>query len=208
MPAIFECDWPRRVESSRAERWRSPLQTSSVNLMSSTQTKDDKSTADTARAFDEREHPSPPMGVLPDEYTNIEVGEPSVDVDFSIEKLTPHLCRLSDRTYKQGLQFRSVPLGTGDGYRSARLTVRGPLATGRYRQNRSSVVDFGCRRSIEGEIDRWRSIEGEKGKKKKRKRRKNKEEDLLSPCRRCPCVVLHGRFFSRARRKIEATSPW
>ncbi|CAL9153212.1 unnamed protein product [Musa hybrid cultivar] len=32
-------------------------------------------------------------------YTNIEVGEPSVDVDFSIEKLTPHLCRLSDRTY-------------------------------------------------------------------------------------------------------------
>ncbi|RWW36317.1 hypothetical protein BHE74_00058672 [Ensete ventricosum] len=141
-------------------------------------------------------------------YTNIEVGEPSVDVDFSIEKLTPHLCRLSDRTYKQSLQFRSVPLGTGDGYRSARLTVRGPLATGRYRQNQSSVVDFGCRRSIEGEIDRWRSIEGEKGKKKKRKRRKNKEEDLLSPCRRCPCVVLHGRFFSRARRKIEATSPW
>ncbi|XP_038970823.1 DNA-directed RNA polymerase III subunit 2 isoform X1 [Phoenix dactylifera] len=32
-------------------------------------------------------------------YTNIYVEEPSVDMDFSVEKLTPHLCRLSDRTY-------------------------------------------------------------------------------------------------------------
>ncbi|RRT78813.1 hypothetical protein B296_00013261, partial [Ensete ventricosum] len=52
-------------------------------------------------------------------------------------------------------------------YRSARLPVRGPSTTGRYRQNRSSVIDFGRRRSIEGE----------KGKKKKRKRRKKKEEE-------------------------------
>ncbi|RZS07928.1 hypothetical protein BHM03_00038845 [Ensete ventricosum] len=47
-------------------------------------------------------------------------------------------------------------------------------------KNRSSAVDFGRRRSIEGEIG---SIEGEKGKKKKRKRRKKKR-------RRKPSVVL------------------
>ncbi|RRT40705.1 hypothetical protein B296_00058330 [Ensete ventricosum] len=61
-------------------------------------------------------------------------------------------------------------------YWSARLSVCRPLATGRYRQNRPSTIDFGCRRSIEGEIDGRRSIKGEKGKKKKRKRRKKKEE--------------------------------
>ncbi|RWW31247.1 hypothetical protein GW17_00004137, partial [Ensete ventricosum] len=57
------------------------------------------------------------------------------------------------------------------------LPVCGSPVVGRYHQNRPSVVNFGCRRSIEGEIDRRGSIEGEKGKKKnKRKRRKKKEE--------------------------------
>ncbi|RWV95035.1 hypothetical protein GW17_00042377 [Ensete ventricosum] len=54
-------------------------------------------------------------------------------------------------------------------YWSARLSVRGPPATGWY--------DFDRRRLIEGEIDRQLSIVGEKGKKKKRKRRKKKEEE-------------------------------
>ncbi|RZS06736.1 hypothetical protein BHM03_00037448 [Ensete ventricosum] len=111
-------------------------------------------------------------------------------------------------------------------YQSARLPVHGPPAIGRYRQNRPLAVDFGRRRSIEGE----------KGK-KKRKRRKKKEErrkkkksrripraillphtvvarEPSSPARHCrPRVavsrrrsrVARGRFFSRAGRKIEAT---
>ncbi|CAA6656402.1 unnamed protein product [Spirodela intermedia] len=32
-------------------------------------------------------------------YTNVYIDEPSVEVDFVKEKLTPHQCRLSDRTY-------------------------------------------------------------------------------------------------------------
>ncbi|RZR86479.1 hypothetical protein BHM03_00013683 [Ensete ventricosum] len=86
------------------------------------------------------------------------------------------------------------PPDTSGTYRSVRLLIHGPPATGRYRQNRPSVVNFGCRRptereifrrrsiegeidrrqSIEREIDRQQSIEGEKGKKKKKKRRKKK----------------------------------
>ncbi|RWW00226.1 hypothetical protein GW17_00036814 [Ensete ventricosum] len=51
------------------------------------------------------------------------------------------------------------------------------MRTARYRAI-PPKIDFGCRRSIEGEI---RSIEGEKGKKKKRKRKKRREEENLSP---------------------------
>ncbi|RWW45526.1 hypothetical protein BHE74_00048636, partial [Ensete ventricosum] len=54
-------------------------------------------------------------------------------------------------------------------YQSAGLPVCGPPATGWYRQNRSSAVDFGRRRSIEGEKGKKK-----KKKKRKRKRRKNK----------------------------------
>ncbi|RZS21561.1 hypothetical protein BHM03_00054215, partial [Ensete ventricosum] len=55
------------------------------------------------------------------------------------------------------------------------ISVREPPATRRYRQNRPSAIDFGRRRSIEGE----------KGKKKtKRKRRKKKRR------RRIPRAVL------------------
>ncbi|RZS08860.1 hypothetical protein BHM03_00039895 [Ensete ventricosum] len=50
--------------------------------------------------------------------------------------------------WPQGLQFRPVPPGTGGTYRSARLPVRGPPATGRFPQKstvggrfRPSVAD-------------------------------------------------------------------
>ncbi|RRT71058.1 hypothetical protein B296_00029826 [Ensete ventricosum] len=82
------------------------------------------------------------------------------------------------------------------------------------------AVDFGRRRSIEGEIDRRRLIEGEEGKKKKKwkirkKKRRRRKKYLLSPRHPRPCVVAaRGRFFSCARRrnvslrrrKIEATT--
>ncbi|RZR75291.1 hypothetical protein BHM03_00054070, partial [Ensete ventricosum] len=55
------------------------------------------------------------------------------------------------------------------------------------------------RRSIEGEIDCRRSIEGEKGKKKKQKKEDGKKKELPR------AVLARKRFFSRARRKIEAT---
>ncbi|RWW10418.1 hypothetical protein BHE74_00022454 [Ensete ventricosum] len=98
----------------------------------------------------------------------------------------------------------------------SRLPVRRPLATGRYRQNRLSTIDFGRQRSIKGEIDRRRSIEGEKGKKQKRKRR-NKERrgrkkttsfpgavlarTSSPPAGRSRAVLAHRRFFSRSRRQ-------
>ncbi|RZS12363.1 hypothetical protein BHM03_00043807 [Ensete ventricosum] len=64
-----------------------------------------------------------------------------------------------------------------------------------------------CRRSIEGEIDRQWSIEGEKGKekrKRRKKKRRRRKKYLLSP--RClrPCAAAAltcGRFFSRTRRR-------
>ncbi|RWV90551.1 hypothetical protein GW17_00047232 [Ensete ventricosum] len=76
------------------------------------------------------------------------------------------------------------------------------------------------RQSIEGEINRRRSIEREKGKKKKRKKkkkkRKEKKKEYLWPARgpRLCAVAAHTpsspagcqRFFSRAGRKIKATS--
>ncbi|RWW31224.1 hypothetical protein GW17_00004152 [Ensete ventricosum] len=59
--------------------------------------------------------------------------------------------------------------------------------TGRYRQNRSSTVDFCC----------WQLIEGEKGKKKKRKKRKKKkrrrrEKYLLARALSLPVGPLHA----------------
>ncbi|RWV93273.1 hypothetical protein GW17_00044285 [Ensete ventricosum] len=84
------------------------------------------------------------------------------------------------RTDRQGLQFRYLPSDTSGTYRSARLPVCGPPATGQFRQK--STVDgrlkgeINRRRSIEGEIDRRRSIEREKGRKKKRKKKKKKEK--------------------------------
>ncbi|RZR97275.1 hypothetical protein BHM03_00026424 [Ensete ventricosum] len=75
----------------------------------------------------------------------------------------------------------------GGTYLSVRLPVRRPLVTGRYCKNRLSTVDFDRWQPIEGEIDRRRSIEGEKGKKKnKRKRRKKKKRRRTY----FPCDVL------------------
>ncbi|RWW47598.1 hypothetical protein BHE74_00046378, partial [Ensete ventricosum] len=79
---------------------------------------------------------------------------------------------------------------------------------GRYHQNRPSAVDFGRRRSIEGEIDHCRLIEGEKGKKKKqRKRRKKKKRRRRipravparepSPPAGCSRAAAHGLLASR-----------
>ncbi|RZS02744.1 hypothetical protein BHM03_00032814, partial [Ensete ventricosum] len=68
----------------------------------------------------------------------------------------------------------------GGTYRSARLPVSGPPATGRFHQK--SIVggrlkgEIDRRRSIEGEIDRRQSIEREKGRKKKKRKKKKKKE--------------------------------
>ncbi|RWV95095.1 hypothetical protein GW17_00042310, partial [Ensete ventricosum] len=67
-----------------------------------------------------------------------------------------------------------------------------PPATERYRKNRSSMVDF----------DRRRSIEGEKRKKKKRRREKYLLTRTPLPPTDCPHAVValaRRRFFSRAR---------
>ncbi|RRT73297.1 hypothetical protein B296_00024794 [Ensete ventricosum] len=64
-------------------------------------------------------------------------------------------------------------------------------ATGRNRQNRSLTIDFGRQRLIEGEIDRRRSIDREKGKKKKKKkkRKRRKKKKRLSLRRPRLCIV-------------------
>ncbi|RWW69016.1 hypothetical protein BHE74_00023416, partial [Ensete ventricosum] len=87
-----------------------------------------------------------------------------------------------------------------------------PLAIGWYHQNRPSVIDFSCRWSIEGEINRRWSIEGGKGKKKE-------EEDTYllslrrphlrvvgarapsSPAGRPHVVLARRRFFSHSSRR-------
>ncbi|RWW05578.1 hypothetical protein GW17_00031139 [Ensete ventricosum] len=58
----------------------------------------------------------------------------------------------------------------GGTYRSARLPVRGPPATGRF--HKKSTVSG----RLKGEIDRRWSVEREKGTKKKRKKKKKKEK--------------------------------
>ncbi|RWW16413.1 hypothetical protein GW17_00019703, partial [Ensete ventricosum] len=99
------------------------------------------------------------------------------------------------------LKFRVVSPGTGGTYWSISLSVCGLPTTGRYVKNRPSAVDFGHLRLIEGEIDRRRSIEGDrrsekKKKRKKKKRRRNKTSIVAvhrSPARRRPCpVVAYG----------------
>ncbi|RWW05402.1 hypothetical protein GW17_00031324 [Ensete ventricosum] len=67
------------------------------------------------------------------------------------------------------------------------------LLPGGSAKNRPSTVDFGRRGSIEGEIDRGRSIEREKGKKKKKRKRRKKEKrrkkNLAPTHGPCSCIV-------------------
>ncbi|RWW25505.1 hypothetical protein GW17_00010152 [Ensete ventricosum] len=49
---------------------------------------------------------------------------------------------------------------------------------------RLSAVNFGHRQTIKGEIDRWRSIEEEKGKRKKKKKKKKKKRKRRKKKRR------------------------
>ncbi|RWW16883.1 hypothetical protein GW17_00019210 [Ensete ventricosum] len=85
--------------------------------------------------------------------------------------------------YRWRLQFRPVPPDTGGIYRSARLPVRGPLATRRFHQK--SIV--GGRLKKESTVGgRSRKKKGRRGKEKKKKRgRKN-----TSPACRCRPLPL------------------
>ncbi|RZR89194.1 hypothetical protein BHM03_00016873 [Ensete ventricosum] len=62
-------------------------------------------------------------------------------------------------------------------YQSARFSVRELPAIGRYRQNRPSVVDFGRRRLIEGQIDRQIDRRQSLREKKKEEEEEKKEEE-------------------------------
>ncbi|RWW32914.1 hypothetical protein BHE74_00030792 [Ensete ventricosum] len=92
----------------------------------------------------------------------------------------------------------------GGMYWSARLTVRGPAATGRYCQNRPSAVDFSHRRLISTIGDRLReklTINGRLREKKGRRRRGKEERRKKKKRRRIEKYLLaRGRFFSHARR--------
>ncbi|RRT45607.1 hypothetical protein B296_00055010, partial [Ensete ventricosum] len=71
-------------------------------------------------------------------------------------------------------------------YQSARLSVHGPTATGRYRQNRPLAVDRGRNRL--SAVDRGKIRKKKKRKRRKKKRRRRKMY-LLSSRRPRPCVV-------------------
>ncbi|RWW02269.1 hypothetical protein GW17_00034655 [Ensete ventricosum] len=112
----------------------------------------------------------------------------------------------------------------GGTYRSARLPVHGPPATGRFHQ-KSTVGgrfkgEIDRRRSIEGEIDHWRSIEREKGRKKKKRKKKKKKEkkrkntyrpravlarapSSLARCRRSRVVAACGSPAPVRRRRLQ-----
>ncbi|RZS08785.1 hypothetical protein BHM03_00039803, partial [Ensete ventricosum] len=86
---------------------------------------------------------------------------------------------------------KRLPTG-GEGYRYVDRPLPGGTA-----KNRPSMVDFGRQRPIDGEIDRRRSIEGEKEKKKKkRKRRKKKRRRTYFPRDILACVPWLPSAFS------------
>ncbi|RWV98056.1 hypothetical protein GW17_00039119 [Ensete ventricosum] len=96
----------------------------------------------------------------------------------------------------QGLQFRPVPGGT---YRSIRLSVRGPPAIGRFRQN--SIVG--------GRLREKSTVGGRLRKKKGRREQEEEKKEYLarassSPARRRRSQVARARcrFFSHARRVL------
>ncbi|RWV98551.1 hypothetical protein BHE74_00016218 [Ensete ventricosum] len=93
----------------------------------------------------------------------------------------------------QGLQFRLVPPGTGGTYRSVRLPLRGPPATGRF-----------CQKSIVGgRLKKKSTVSGRLRKKKGRRRGKEEKKKRRKriPCPHAVVARARGRFFSRARRR-------
>ncbi|RWW34184.1 hypothetical protein GW17_00001081 [Ensete ventricosum] len=66
---------------------------------------------------------------------------------------------------------------------------------------RYTITYFDRRRPIDGEIDRWRSIEEEKGKKKKRKRRKQKKRRSTSHRPRLRALATRWSPASRCRHR-------
>ncbi|RWV98696.1 hypothetical protein GW17_00038438 [Ensete ventricosum] len=92
---------------------------------------------------------------------------------------------------------RYVPAWQLIGMRTSRYWAV-PLKSAVGGRFRLSAIDFGCRRSNEGEIDYRRSIEEEKGRKKKRKRRKKKRSTSHRPRLRAACVLSPPAGRSRA----------
>ncbi|RZS26048.1 hypothetical protein BHM03_00059340, partial [Ensete ventricosum] len=119
------------------------------------------------------------------------------------------------------LQFRSISPGTGGTYRSARLPVRGPPATGRFRQ-KSAVDDRLSEKStVGGRLSEKSTVDGRLRNKKEEEEEKKKKEEgkkeyhasaVLAHLSSLPAgrlrAVARGRnrFFSRLRRQIEATN--
>ncbi|RWW78402.1 hypothetical protein BHE74_00013375, partial [Ensete ventricosum] len=78
------------------------------------------------------------------------------------------------------VRFRTawyIPVRQLTGMQTARYRVVPPksIVDSRFQ---TSVVDFSHQQSIDGEIDRRRSIEGEKGKKKKKRKRRKKKKRI------------------------------
>ncbi|RZR91835.1 hypothetical protein BHM03_00020019, partial [Ensete ventricosum] len=99
-------------------------------------------------------------------------------IDGTFDRATfnrPQVSMNMIRVLQIKVPYRSVPLGMCGTYQSVRLLVRGSPATGRYRQNRPSAVDFGRRWSI--------SAVGSRLREKKKEERRGEEE-------RIPRVVL------------------
>ncbi|RWW76336.1 hypothetical protein BHE74_00015575 [Ensete ventricosum] len=94
---------------------------------------------------------------------------------------------------------RYVPAWQLIGMRTSRYWAV-PLKSAVGGRFRLSAIDFGCRRSNEGEIDYRQSIEEEKGRKKKRKRRKKKKRRSTShrPRLRAACAPSPPAGRSRA----------
>ncbi|RRT46452.1 hypothetical protein BHM03_00026827, partial [Ensete ventricosum] len=95
--------------------------------------------------------------------------------------------------YNQGLQFQFVPPCTGSTYRSVRLPVCGPPATGRYRQKSNVDSQLRDKSIVDGRLREKLTVGGRLSEKKGRRRRRGKEEEekknLLSMRRPHPRAI-------------------